>query len=858
MITFGPVRPLSRGIWLCLLTLCTIAQPSFSQVSGNPKQLQQDGVARVDRWLTHVRQTGDASGTVSDLTIAYNELKVSLDLFVQQKDFADASWSAIKMGDILRYTNRWGEGVPLYQNAIELAKHANRTDYQTKALSRLAYSEMKSEDIDGARGHARDSIRVGETCGNREFYFEALDVASEIEVKSGNLVAAGEYLDRALAMSSQIEDKQQLYLAYSDRGDIYEKIAEKCDYQHNFDVCYQSIELSRTNYQKALAITQELGYNFLSRTFQDILNNLDARKALIQKTQESYQSTAYAKQFNPQVPKDVLVTESFTTGAANPATLALLENAVKGVQAWQARLQQQGMIVQDLNPSDLSLQGQLAEMKGNEGEALAKYEQSVALLEKDRRKLRDEQARGAFLEDKINDYYRPAMILLSRKQYPQAFALLERARSRAMADLLATRSLDLETPRDSVLFSELQTLRASIAAKQEKLFNFISSESRDQHTKEIVGLENEISGLQQQYQELETQIAKEAPKLKELTSSEPVSLESVQRAASAGHYDMLYYVVTETAVILWHINGTEVQVKNVFLPHSELISKAAALQNSLVAAKKTPDVKFDDTMSRQLFLFLIQPALAYIKSNHIVIVAQEELTSIPFQSLLDPATGKFLGETHALSYAPSATVLATLDQKSNLKNVHLLAAADPAIADASAEVEAIGKLYPGRSKVVSNNLVSKPEIESLVSNYNAVHLSVHGKFNAGDPLLSYLDLKPAPPADGRLTAAEMFGLPLQKNSLVVLSACETGKVQETHASEALGMVRSLLYAGASTLVLSSWEVNAASTRLWMESFYREGQSTNPAEAARLALVAVKSHPEYSHPFYWAAFVMTGK
>jgi len=86
----------------------------------------------------------------------------------------------------------------------------------------------------------------------------------------------------------------------------------------------------------------------------------------------------------------------------------------------------------------------------------------------------------------------------------------------------------------------------------------------------------------------------------------------------------------------------------------------------------------------------------------------------------------------------------------------------------------------------------------------------------------------------------------------------TGKAQETHASEALGIVRSLLYSGAGTLVLSAWEVNAASTQLWMETFYREGQSKAPAEAARLALVAVKSRPEYSHPFYWAPFVVTGK
>ena len=101
---------------------------------------------------------------------------------------------------------------------------------------------------------------------------------------------------------------------------------------------------------------------------------------------------------------------------------------------------------------------------------------------------------------------------------------------------------------------------------------------------------------------------------------------------------------------------------------------------------------------------------------------------------------------------------------------------------------------------------------------------MHGKFDAGEPLLSYLALGRGGADDGRLTAAEMFGLPLDKSRLVVLSACETGRAEATHANELLGMVRALIYAGAGTLVLSYWEVDSAATALWMQTFYEAAQS----------------------------------
>ncbi len=110
-------------------------------------------------------------------------------------------------------------------------------------------------------------------------------------------------------MSAQV-DKKKLYIAYMDRGDIYEQVASKCDNDRNFDVCYQSIELARADYQKGLAITQELGYTYFSQMFQGFLKNLDVRKAMIQSRQQGDVTVTNAKLFSPQKPKDVLVTES--------------------------------------------------------------------------------------------------------------------------------------------------------------------------------------------------------------------------------------------------------------------------------------------------------------------------------------------------------------------------------------------------------------------------------------------------------------------------------------------------------------------------------------------------------------------
>jgi CHAT domain-containing protein len=837
---------------LIFLLILLPSPGAVSQRDDDAAHAQADGLARLAQWRDNVRRTGDARSTVSGLVTAQTELKAAYDRALQRNNYASAAWMAINLGDILRYVNSLSEAVPMYQVAGQFAEKARRPDYQTKALARLAFAELSTNQVDAAAENASKAVRLGADCGNPDFYFDALDTASEVETKRGNLPAASDYIDRALSLSPQLRDKQQLYVAYEDRADVFYQEAHTFDCQKQYDVCFQSYQHAKTDYQAAQSIVQEAGYIFLANNFSQQIQGVDVQINRLKALQTSSQ-TQPVGMFEPKVAKDVLVTEIFYPGPNDAANLALINKMVQESDKWTAQMQHQGLVVRDLDARDYSLRGSIAEMRGDQQTALAQYRQAVQLVEQDRRKLKDEQARSSFMEDKLSYYYSPALLLLQQKQYPEAFSFFEQSRSRTMADMLFNREVNLGTPQERELFSKLQTQRTAIAAKQQDLFALTTSETRQRNGRKIADLEHEIEGMQEQYGQLESTVAREAPRLKQLTHAEPATLQSVQRAAVQGEFDVLYYVVTDTAVILWHLNGSGVQVKDVFLPRSQLISKVSALRESLESG---PDALFDQEHARQLYLYLIQPIVPYLRTRHLVIIPHEELNSIPFQTLLEPGTGKYLGETYAISYSPSATVLEGLAQPNTLAAGKLLAVADPELSAAIDEVKAIGKLYPNRSKVLT--AVTKADLESVVGDYNVVHLSMHGEFNQRDPLFSYLQLKPSPQDDGRLTAAEMFGLGLRKNAVAVLSACETGRVTAGHSNEVEGIVRAMLYAGAGTLVLSAWKVDAAATNIWMQTFYREGQGKSPAEAARLALIAVKSRPSYNHPYFWAPFLLTGK
>jgi tetratricopeptide (TPR) repeat protein len=630
-----------KAVFFATMTLvASLAIPASSSVGDDPLSLQQRAIQRIDGYIDRFRKTGDMASLLPDLQQADVELATSYEVFLRRGNREAAALSLIKRGDISRMRNQWPQAVAFYQQAHQLAEKAAHLGYQAKALMGQARAEAYGlRDYGSAGAHIEQAVRLSAMLGDQKDLFNSLDYMAQIQISRGELIAAAESLNRAFSVAGAIDDQTVLFYAYSDRAEIYQKLGEKCDYQRTFEPCYEALKLAQVDYERALAVAKKLGYSGLAQQTEGFLRRLGQRRELIQSQEAFHKKVLQMAIFHPKKPSDVLVLEQFIAGSQHiPGGLLGLIQEAGGFAGGDAR--------------SSYIQGLLHEMQGANDAALPIYLEAVELLEADRRRLRNDKSRGTFLEDRIEFYYTPIRHLLERRRFAEAFELMERSRARGMADLLASKPVALSRPKDRELYAESLQKRVQIARLQQELFADRGRADRDRYADRIANREREVDKLEAEHRQLMSRMAREAPKLQALVVSEPVPLLQLQQSMQRDRYEMLQYLVLESAVLLWHISGDAIQVRSVFLPRSELIKKVEMLRKSLTHR----DEVFDEPVAREMFLFLIQPVLPSIKTNHLVIIPHEDLYYVPFQVFQDPLDRTYLGERFRLSYAPSATI----------------------------------------------------------------------------------------------------------------------------------------------------------------------------------------------------------
>ncbi len=150
--------------------------------------------------------------------------------------------------------------------------------------------------------------------------------------------------------------------------------------------------------------------------------------------------------------------------------------------------------------------------------------------------------------------------------------------------------------------------------------------------------------------------------------------------------------------------------------------------------------------------------------------------------------------------------------------------------------------------------------------WRAIHFACHGILDEEHPAWSALALTPDDENDGWLTALEVFGTRVPTD-LVVLSACNTGRGSELAGEGLFGLASAFLHAGSPRVLASLWRVDDDATSALMRHFHevwrRDDPDRTPAGAGaalRAAQEHVRTHPdhpEWAHPYYWAAWVLWG-
>lgn len=329
---------------------------------------------------------------------------------------------------------------------------------------------------------------------------------------------------------------------------------------------------------------------------------------------------------------------------------------------------------------------------------------------------------------------------------------------------------------------------------------------------------------------------------------------------------------------LGDITGVIVQSTNRTLHHYAINSKRlkGAAENLLANLQSEQLSQTDPAVflkhAQTLEQVILQPAREQSMippTGSLVFVLDTLLQNIPMGLLYDGQ--HFLVETYSISVAPGSQIREPQSLPSSQLKALIagLSKVSPSFQDPRApkglsplpeveiEVKSIQQYLTDSVQLLNEDFTAKrfqSEVSSTV--FPIVHVTTHGQFSS-DPkrtlLLSWDQLIDA------FQLSQLLKAPTQRGQagieLLVLSACQTARGDRRST---LGIAGIAAQSGARSTVATLWLVDADSTAVLMNEFYRGLQNhLSKSEALRQAQISLIQSPAFNHPYYWAPFILVG-
>lgn len=477
--------------------------------------------------------------------------------------------------------------------------------------------------------------------------------------------------------------------------------------------------------------------------------------------------------------------------------------------------------------------------EGDTATAIENLKKAIEIIEQQRSSIDSEAGRIGFVGDKQAVYQQLVGNLFSQQRYAEAFEYVERSKSRALVDMLAKQK-DFAAP--AVDEAKVRDLLARADQAETDAVSFAPAQPEG-----ASAAPRSRAGVQLARQS----IAEAAPELASLVAVSATPIPDIQASLPEDEALIEYYYNDKS---LFAFVLTRQGLQGVPLEASGLEADVRALRKAI----ERPDSDGYRAPAQRLYARLIQPIESVAGKEKLVIVPHGALHYLPFAALYNGT--QFLIDKYSLRFLPSASVVKYIRANKLARPAGILAFGNPDLGDpkydlhfAQEEAVAVAQTVP-QSKALVRKDATESALRQYAGGFQYLHFATHGEFDAESPLRSALLLARESTGDGMLTVGKLYAMRLDAD-LVTLSACETGLGKIASGDDVIGLTRGFLFAGASTVVASLWQVDDRATAELMTRFYEKLKSMDKREALRQAQFATRQ--KFPHPFFWAAFQLTG-
>ncbi len=472
----------------------------------------------------------------------------------------------------------------------------------------------------------------------------------------------------------------------------------------------------------------------------------------------------------------------------------------------------------------------LARRAGDDAEAERLLRKAIDVIEEIRGSVGGEASRIAVIADKEAPYRALVDLMAKRGDARDAVVYVERAHSRALVELLATR-YRFGPPGTGARANAL------VATYDRRAGEVQLASARSPADTAV-----RMARLTQARHEL----IEGAPDVADLVTVAPVDMGEIQRSLGT-HEAALVYFPGDPA---WHV--FTVTVGNVTVhdvPAASVTPVVVAFRRALAAGGdwRTPDAV--------LYRDAVLPALAGIDADSLVIVPSGVLAYVPFAAVGDGSTA--LVDRFALRMVPNLGLIAR--PAAPRRQGPALVIGNPLRDDpqytlpfAEQEARDVAAQLPGAELVIGPD-ATIARFENLAPTASLIHFAGHGVFNPEHPLDSSLLFAGADDKPDLLAARRLYDMRTDA-TLAFLSACETGVNALGGGGDLMGMERGFFYAGASSVIASLWPVQDRATAMLAHEFYRAWNAgAKPSRALQTAQLAVRR--AFPEPAIWSPFVV---